>query len=150
EEKIQILEEWITKGAKWPEIHLSEGQTEFAPIVDDATFLRRAYLDTVGVVPTESAAKAFLADSSPDKRARLVDQLLEDPRWADHWLGYWQDLLAENPTLINATLNATGPFRWFLYDSLRDDKPLDRMITELLLMRGSAPAGGSAGFAQAA
>ncbi|CAE7549723.1 unnamed protein product, partial [Symbiodinium sp. CCMP2456] len=52
--------------------------------------------------------------------------------------------------MINATLNATGPFRWFLYDSLKDDKPLDRMVTELMLMKGSAPEGGSAGFAQAA
>ena len=65
-------------------------------------------------------------------------------------MGYWQDLLAENPTMINATLNSTGPFRWFLHESLLDDKPLDRMVTELILMRGSQYDGGSAGFSMAA
>ncbi|MEJ7590756.1 MAG: hypothetical protein WKF77_04355 [Planctomycetaceae bacterium] len=65
-------------------------------------------------------------------------------------MGYWQDLLAENPTLINASLNTTGPFRWFLYDALCDNKPLDRMVTELILLRGSQHEGGSAGFGIAA
>ena len=59
------------------------------------------------------------------------------------------DLLAENPTLLNQSLNSTGPFRWFLYESLRDHKPLDRMVTELILMRGSPHEGGSAGFQMA-
>ena len=50
----------------------------------------------------------FLADRSADKRSKLIDRLLADSRWADHWMGYWQDLLAENPTMINATQNSTG------------------------------------------
>jgi hypothetical protein len=150
EEQIKILEAWIDAGAHWPAVPLTAEQTELAPLVDDTRFVRRAYLDTVGVVPEEDQVRAFLSDQSPGKRARLIDRLLDDPRWADHWMGYWQDLLAENPTLINATLNSTGPFRWFLYEALRDDKPLDRMITELLLMRGSPHDGGSAGFALAA
>ncbi|MFN3152538.1 DUF1553 domain-containing protein [Bremerella sp.] len=150
EEKIQILEKWIADGAKWPQPSLAADRTTRAPRVNDATFIRRAYLDTVGVVPTEADVSAFLGDDSPDKREKLIDRLLADPRWADHWVSYWQDLLAENPTMINATLNATGPFRWFLYDSLVDDKGIDRMVTELMMMRGSAPEGGSAGFAQAA
>jgi hypothetical protein len=65
-------------------------------------------------------------------------------------MSFWLDALAENPTLLNQSLNSTGPFRWFLYDSLRDNKPLDRMVTELILMRGSQHEGGSAGFALAA
>lgn len=65
-------------------------------------------------------------------------------------MGYWQDVLAENPTLINASLNTTGPFRWFLYDALRDDKSMDRIVTELILLRGSKHEGGSAGFGIAA
>ncbi|MCA9270121.1 MAG: DUF1553 domain-containing protein, partial [Planctomycetales bacterium] len=59
------------------------------------------------------------------------------------------DLLAENPSLLNQSLNSTGPFRWFLHDALRDGKPLDRMTTELILMRGSPYEGGSAGFSMA-
>ncbi|MBI1247987.1 DUF1553 domain-containing protein [bacterium] len=149
-EKIQILEKWVTNGAKWPEVHLTKDQTTRAPLISDAAFLRRAYLDVVGVVPTEQEVREFLQDQSPNKREKLIDRLFNDPRWADHWVSYWQDLLAENPTMINKTLNATGPFRWFLYDSLRDDKPIDRMVSELMMMRGSAAEGGSAGFAQAA
>lgn len=150
EEKIQLLEKWISDGAKWPEKQFSSALTTPAPVIGDADFIRRAYLDTVGVVPTAEAVREFLADESPSKRTQLIDRLLADERWADHWVSYWQDLLAENPTLINATLNSTGPFRWFLYDALRDNKPVDRMVSELLLLRGTAAEGGSAGFGLAA
>ena len=59
-------------------------------------------------------------------------------------MGEWLDLL-ENPSLLNQ-LNSTGPFRWFIYESLVDRKPLDRMVTELILMRGDPMRGGSAGL----
>lgn len=150
EEKIQVLQRWIAEGAKWPERSTLPSQTEVAPVVDDFQFLRRAYLDTVGVVPRESEIRRFVQDPAADKRERLIADLLEDPRWAGHWISYWQDVLAENPTMLNATLNSTGPFRWFLYDAFRDDKPVDRWVTELVMMRGGAAEGGSAGFAQAA
>ena len=150
EDQIQILERWITAGAKWPQLRSTALQTQKPPVIDDAPFVRRAYLDIVGVVPTEEEVRTFLTDESPDKRVKLIDRLLQDVRWADHWMGYWQDLLAENPTLLNASLNSTGPFRWFLYDSFRDNKPLDRFVTELIMMRGGAHEGGSAGFALAA
>jgi hypothetical protein len=119
------------------------------PVTSDAAFLRRIYLDLIGLPPSADEVAAFLADSSPDKRTKLIDRLLADERGADHAMSEWLDALAENPTLINASLNSTGPFRWFLLDSLRDHKPLDRMVTELLMMRGDAAHGGSAGFAQA-
>ena len=150
DKKIVILEEWIKSGAAWPAPPLTAEQTALAPVVDDAAFLRRASLDTIGLPAAESEVREFLADTKPNKRAALIDELLADPRWADHWMSYWQDLLAENPTLINATSNSTGPFRWFIYDALRDGKPLDRMVTELMMMRGSIHEGGSAGFSLAA
>jgi hypothetical protein len=64
-------------------------------------------------------------------------------------MGYWQDVLAENPNILNPTLNNTGPFRWWLYESLRDNKPMDFFVTELLRMKGSERLGGPAGFATA-
>lgn len=124
-------------------------KTAQAPLSEDTAFLRRLSLDTVGVPSSEAELRAFLADKSPDKRARAIERLLADPRRADHEMPGWLDLLAENPSLINPALNTTGPFRWFLYDSLRDNKPLDRLVTELLLLRGSPHTGGSAGFALA-
>lgn len=148
--QIALLEQWVLDGAPWPATPLSESDVALAPVVDDATFLRRVYLDTVGVPPAEDEARAFLDDEQQNKRDRLIDDLLQDNRFADGWMSFWLDLLAENPTLINASLNSTGPFRWFLYDSLRDHKPFDRMVTELIMLRGGAAEGGSAGFGIAA
>ena len=150
DEQIELLEAWIRAGASWPAPPVVAADVALAAVVDDQTFLRRIYLDTVGVPPTQAQAETFLNDTTPGTRERLIDELLKDDRCADHWMSYWLDLLAENPTLLNASLNSTGPFRWFLYDSLRDNKALDRMVTELILMRGSRHEGGSAGFAMAA
>lgn len=149
-EQIGLLEEWIEKGAAWPAPPISDAQVARSPLIGDDAFLRRIYLDTIGVSPTQDEAAEFFADSAPDKRERLIDRLLVDQRCADHWMSFWLDALAENPTLLNQSLNSTGPFRWFLYDSLRDNKKLDRMVTELILMRGSQHEGGSAGFSLAA
>lgn len=114
--------------------------------IDDAAFLRRATLDTIGLQPTPEEVSAFLADSSANKRERVIDRLLTDSRWADRWTPYWQDVLAENPNMLKGTLNNTGPFRWWIYEALRDNKPMDRFATELVMMRGSAQYGGPAGF----
>ena len=121
-----------------------------SPRVKGEALLRRVYLDTVGIPPTANEIELFLADKSANKCNRMIDRLLLDERGADHRISYWLDALAENPTLLNASLNSTGPFRFFLHDSLRDSKSLDRMVTELILMRGSKHGGGSAGFSMAA
>ena len=146
DDQIKTLESWIASGAIWPAPPVTAAEVAPAPLLTDAEFLRRAFLDTVGVPPTEQEAREFLLDESADQRNKLVDRLLADERYADNWVSYWQDVLAENPTLVNSSLNTTGPFRWFLYDSLRDNKSFDRMVTELVQLRGSAHEGGSAGF----
>ena len=142
--EVEALTTWIKEGAVWPELRAD--RLEVTSLTDDLTFLRRAYLDTVGVTPSLAEITAF--EKNPDRKA-LIDNLLKDPRWADHWMGYWQDVLAENPNILNPTLNNTGPFRWWLYESLRDNKPMDFFVTELLQMKGSERLGGPAGFATA-
>jgi mono/diheme cytochrome c family protein len=149
-EQIATLEDWVKSGAPWPAPPLDPAEIEIPTFIDDAAFLRRLFLDTVGVPPDEEDVRGFLADTAPDKQARAIDRVLADERVADHWMSYWQDVLAENPTLVNPSLNTTGPFRWFLYDSMRDGKPLDRLVTELILLRGNPHEGGSAGFGIAA
>jgi len=144
--EIQAIADWVREGAAWPAPPVAEEALTPPPALDDAAFLRRLTLDVIGLPPTEAEVRAFLADDAPDKRTRAVDRLLADPRWADAWMGYWQDVLAENPTLINASLNTTGPFRWFLHEALRDDKPIDRMVAELIQLRGDSAEGGAAGF----
>ncbi len=143
--QVALLETWIREGARWPDFQPE--RTTLTPLTDDLAFLRRATLDTVGVVPTPAEVRTFLADRTPQQRANAIDRLLNDPRWADHWVGYWQDALAENPNILNPTLNNTGPFRWWIYESFLDNKPADLLVTELIRMKGSARFGGPAGFA---
>jgi mono/diheme cytochrome c family protein len=146
-EEVAILEKWIEQGAVWPEFHVENFQpTELA---SDLEFLRRVFLDTTGVVPNEKEIEDFLADTSADKRTKVIDKLLADPRWADHWTSYWQDVLAENPNIINPTLNNTGPFRWWIHESLEDNKPMDLFVTELVRLEGSDRYGGPRGFGTA-
>jgi uncharacterized protein DUF1553/uncharacterized protein DUF1549 len=142
--EIDLVTQWIKEGAHWPEMK-AENVT-MTPLCDDLTFLRRVTLDVVGVVPSLTEIKAFTADTAPDKRAQVIERLLKDPRWADNWMGYWEDVLAENPNILNPTLNNTGPFRWWIYESLLDDKPMDLFVTELLRMKGGERSGGPAGF----
>ncbi len=118
-------------------------------LTDDHSFLRRLTLDTVGVVPKPSEIGAFFRDPPAKRRTRVIDRLLHDQRWADHWVGYWQDVLAENPALVHPTLNNTGPFRWWIYQSLKLNKPMDRFVTELVMMEGSTYGGAPAGFSVA-
>lgn len=144
ESEVSMLTRWIQEGATWPELPLV--RDSFTEPVDDAGFIRRAMLDTVGVPPTAEELSRFVSDSASNKRVALIDRLLDDPRWADHWMPVWQDLLAENPNILNPTLNNTGPFRWWIYESLLDDIPMDRMVTQLVLQRGGEREGGPAGF----
>ncbi|MES2738448.1 MAG: DUF1553 domain-containing protein [Verrucomicrobiota bacterium] len=146
-EQIAVIQRWISEGAVWPEMNVD--RIEITDLSDDLAFLRRVTLDTVGVVPTLEEIASFTADKSPNKRAKAIDHLLADKRWADKWMGYWQDALAENPNILNPTLNNTGPFRWYLHEALEDDRPMDLVVTELLRMQGSERFGGPAGFGTA-
>ncbi len=115
----------------------------------DLEFLRRVTLDTTGVIPTAKQIEAFLSDAEDTRRAKIVDRLLADEGWADHWVGYWQDVLAENPNIVNPSLNNTGPFRWWIHESFLENKPFDRFVTELVMMDGARFEGGPAGFGMA-
>ncbi|WP_417389147.1 DUF1553 domain-containing protein [Gimesia sp.] len=148
--QVEILRDWIKGGAKWPARPVSPEDVARPNRISDAAFLRRAWLDTLGIPPSEKEAATFFADTDPGKRQKLVRRLLDDERCADHCISEWLDLLAENPTLLNHSQGSTGPFRFYLHDSLRDDKPMDRMVTELIQMRGGQHEGGSAGFSMAA
>ena len=145
--EIEVLKTWIKEGAVWPAFPVAS--FALTPLTDDLTFLRRVTLDTVGVVPSEAEIVAFRALPAATRRTATIDRLLADPRWADQWMPYWLDVLAENPNLINPTLNNTGPFRWWIYESLLDNKPLDLFVTELIRQEGSERFGGPAGFSVA-
>src|SRR5260221_3437264 len=67
-----------------------------SPRATDSEFLRRAFIDTIGVLPTADETRAFLADSAADKRDRLIDGLLARPEFIDYWTYKWSDLLLVN------------------------------------------------------
>ena len=102
---------------------------------DDATFLRRAYLDIIGVIPEAGEARAFLADSDPNKRAKLVERLLDRPEYADFWSLYWGDHLNNTKQL----LYNKGPYtftRW-LYDAFRQNMRYDDFVRALMTSSGN-------------
>jgi hypothetical protein len=68
-----------------------------APLVDDHAFLRRVALDLAGRIPSVEEIKTFENDQPVSRRANAIDHYLRSPGWADHWVSYWQDVLAENP-----------------------------------------------------
>src|SRR5215471_14485182 len=76
-----------------------------APVCDDATFLRRVWLDLAGCVPPSDKAAAFLADSRQDKRARLVEELLASPDFADHWGRSWAIRLTQSRPVRQGTFD---------------------------------------------
>jgi hypothetical protein len=128
---------------------LEAAKVQPAPLLDDYSFLRRVTLDTLGIVPAPEQIDAFMRDTGKSRRAKAIHRLLDHPRWADHWVSYWQDVLAENPGILKPMLNNTGPFRWWIHESFRDNKPMDRFATELVMMEGSVHYGGPAGFSMA-
>jgi hypothetical protein len=126
--------------------HFEKAKLKPAGPIDDWSFLRRVTLDTIGTIPTPDQIRQFDHDTSSNRRAAAIDRLLNDEGWADHWVSYWQDVLAENPGILKPMLNNTGPFRWWLQEALTDNKPFDRFVTELVMMEGSIYYGGPGGF----
>jgi hypothetical protein len=104
----------------------------------DAVFVRRVYLDVIGALPTVDEVKAFLDDTSTDKRAKLIDQLLDRPEYADYWAMRWGDILrVKSEFPINLWPNAVQAYHQWIRESMRLNKPYDRFVRELLTSSGS-------------
>ena len=111
---------------------------EPANLCSDGVFIRRVYLDVIGTLPEPQEVANFLQDTNPDKRARLIDTLLERPEFADYWALKWCDILrvkAEFP--INLWPNAVQAYQRWIRDSLRENKPYNQFAREMLTSSGS-------------
>jgi hypothetical protein len=106
-----------------------------APLADDATFIRRASLDLTGTLPTPEQVLAFVNSQSADKRAKLIDDLLERPEYVDYWSLKWGDLLRVHRRYVGN--KGLGSFGGWLRRSVRENKPLDVMVRELLTAQGN-------------
>lgn len=113
--------------------------------IDDATFLRRASLDIIGLLPTPDELQAFLDDAGTGKRARLVRALLDRQEdYAEHWLTFWNDLLRNDYAGTGFITGGRRQISKWLYEALVTNKPYDQFTRELI----APPTEESAGFGQ--
>ncbi|MFO0905434.1 MAG: DUF1549 and DUF1553 domain-containing protein [Pirellulales bacterium] len=118
-----------------------------SPLIDDATYLRRVCLDLLGTLPTADEARRFLDDSRPDKRRRLVDELLDRPEYARYWAMKWSNLLRADK--IKITPQATvGLTRW-LQQQFTINRPYDELVHEILTAQGPIQSESPAAFFKA-
>lgn len=115
-----------------------------SPLCSDKEFIRRAFLDTTGTLPTPDEVQKFLADRSADRRERLIDSLLERTEYVDYWSYKWSDLM------LITTKRLPQPAVWSFYQwvrqSVADNKPWDRFAREVLTVNGSTLQNGSANY----
>jgi hypothetical protein len=108
---------------------------EPSALCSDSVFVRRAYLDVLGLLPTADEARRFLDDSRADKRARLIDALLKRPEFADFWALKWSDLLRNEEKVLDR--KGVQAFHDWIRRSIAEGKPLNEFARELLASRGS-------------
>ncbi len=106
---------------------------------NDFEFIRRVTLDLTGRVPTAERLLAFIEDSAPDKRARLVEELLNSPAWVDKWTMFFGDLLRNTARSAQVTRYPEGrnAFYAWIRSSLAANKPYDQMVRELITTTGT-------------
>jgi hypothetical protein len=125
--------------AKWKAINIAPSGP--AP---DSTFIRRAYLDTAGILPTAEEVENFLLDKSPDKRKKLVDALLERPEYVDYWAYKWSDLLLVSSRRLRP--NAVRDFYNWIRASVEENKPWNRMVNEIFTASGNTRENGALNY----
>ncbi len=104
-------------------------------LATDEKFLRRVFYDVIGMPPTPDEIRAFLADRAPDKRAKVIDGLLERPEHAEFWATKWGDLFKIRFDLMRDK-GTWGFYRW-LRDSIAVNKPFDQFVREVVTADGS-------------
>ena len=117
-------------------------------LCDDATFIRRVYLDIVGLLPTAGEVETFVADESSQKRTRLVNELLEREEFVRLWVMKWAELLQVRTQNNRFSYkNAVLYFEW-LRDQFAANRPMDELVRELLAARGGTFDNPAANFYQ--
>ncbi len=115
-----------------------------SPAADDSTFIRRAFLDTIGRLPTPAEVKAFVADASPGKHERLADLLLARPEFIDYWTYTRADMLLLTGSKLRPEPLAAY-YNW-IRDRVASNQPWDQFVRELITARGSSLENGATNF----
>jgi hypothetical protein len=110
----------------------------------DAEFMRRAYLDAAGILPSAAEVDQFLQDSSPDKRNRMIDALMKRPEFVDYWAYKWSDLLL----VTSNRLSNEGMWSYYnwIRDSVADNKPWNKFVYQIVTATGRAAENGAANY----
>ncbi|MEM1296047.1 MAG: DUF1549 domain-containing protein, partial [Verrucomicrobiota bacterium] len=111
----------------------------------DEIFVRRIYLDAVGRIPTYDESTRFLASTDPDKRAKLIDELLQSEGYVNHFFNYWADILRINLNLGGGR-NITPYYVEFVRDALRENMPYNQFVKTLVTAEGQAWDNGAIGY----
>ncbi|MCY3777108.1 MAG: DUF1549 domain-containing protein, partial [Candidatus Aminicenantes bacterium] len=114
---------------------LSELRIPPSPLCDDNTFIRRVYLDTLGVLPGRQDLSRFLGDTRADRRARLIDSVLDRPEYVDYWAYKWSDLLLVSSRKLEKA--AMWSYYAWIRNGVAENRPWDRFIEELVTATGS-------------
>ena len=127
------------KPANYIDEHVFARQRELqllpAPVSDDEVFLRRVYLDVIGALPTPEEAKAFLDSKDVDKRAKLIDKLLERDEFAAFWALKWADVMRGSPVTLSE--RGVHSFHRYLVKNVAEDRPLNDVAREMLTSLGN-------------
>jgi hypothetical protein len=115
-----------------------------SPRCSDSDFVRRAYLDTIGVLPTIEETRAFLADTRPDKRDRLIDSLFKRPEFVDYWSYKWSDLLLVTKRKLQPA--AMWAYYQWIRNQVASNTPWDVFARRLLTAQGSSLENGAANY----
>ncbi len=128
------------------EAGLEEAGMQRNPALDDEAFLRRAWLQIAGRIPTPEEAREFLEDPSLDRRARLLDRLLESPGYRSRMFHFWADLLRVRDRLSSRV--SGEPWKHFLQEAIAENLPYDEMVRQMLTAGGPAhaPGNGATGY----
>jgi hypothetical protein len=115
-----------------------------SPACTDSQFIRRAYLDAAGTLPSPEQVRSFVADPAKDKRAKLIDELLRRPEFVDYWTYKWSDLLLVSTRKLSQ--QAVWAFHQYIRQAVADNKPWDAMAREIMTASGSNLDNGAANY----
>ena len=110
----------------------------------DSVFIRRAYLDAAGILPSAEEVETFLADKSPDKRKQLIDRLLDREEFVDYWAYKWSDLMLVSTRKLKS--NAMWTFYNWIRDSVKENKPWDQFAREIFTTSGNTRQNGELNY----
>jgi len=117
----------------WVDQYFSENNLAWAEPVDDRTFMRRAYLDIIGLLPSPEELASFESDQKINKREYLIQNLLDrKDDFAQHWLSFWNDALRNDYTGTGYITKGRFAITDWLYSSIRENKPYDQFVKDLL------------------